>query len=107
MYALASACHCWSARSVTRAIDLIWEEIKLSIRTTASRSIPIRKKPKFFEGTPLTGDVLRAFRARKRIYQQTRFSSSPLSADLREKAEKRLSMAIRNSRVAYEKKIAV
>ena len=29
-------------------VDLIWEEIKLSIRTAASRSIPIKKKQKFF-----------------------------------------------------------
>ena len=87
-------------------VNFIWETIKRNILSAASLSIPMKKKPKFFKGTPLTGDVLRAFRARKRVFQQTRLCSSQLSADLRVKAEKRLFEAIRNSRAAYENKIA-
>ena len=91
---------------VSSNVDTTWEAIKQSIWAAATRSIPVKKKLKFLNGTPLTGDVLRAFRARKKTFQQTRSSSSPLALDLRERAEQRLSQAICNSRIAHEKKIA-
>ena len=87
-------------------IDTIWENIRFVIEEAAASSIPYKKNSKFFQGTPLRGEVLRAFRARKRIRQQTRSSTSPWSKDLRNRADERLSLAIQNSRIGHERKIA-
>lgn len=88
-------------------VNALWDAIKSVINEAALCSIPLKKKRKFIQGTPLSGDVLRAFRYRKAAYRQTQSSSSRLASDLRDRAEKRLSEAICSSRAAFEKKIAV
>ena len=87
-------------------VDTIWQKIRNLIKDAASDSIPRRKNSKFLSGAPLEGEVLRAFRARKKIRRHTKSSTSSWSRDLRERADKHLSLAIRNSRISFEKKIA-
>ncbi|MEL6931234.1 MAG: reverse transcriptase family protein, partial [Cyanobacteria bacterium J06600_6] len=92
---------------VSGDVNIIWDRFKALIHDAATKSIPVRKPSRSINGTPLTGEVLRAFRARKKTFQQTKSSNSSWALDLRRRAEDRLSLAIRNSRVSHEKKIAM
>lgn len=87
-------------------IDEIWDSIKKYILQAATRCIPTRKHFNTIYGAPLKGEVLRAFRARKRVRQQTRDSSSALAMSLRDRVERRLQQAIKESRNRHERKIA-
>ena len=88
------------------SIELIWKNIKTAILNAAESAIPQRVSTARICGVPLSGEVRLAFRRRKKIFSNLRYSSSPLADNLRKKADDDLNQAIMLSRKNFERRIA-
>lgn len=87
-------------------VDDAWSALKRIILLAADTAIPRVSHRKRIEGVPISGSVRRAFRNRKRIYQDLKGSKSPLASDLRDVADANLKHLINTSRKNFELSIA-
>ena len=86
-------------------IDTIWTKLKYFILDAAHLSIPLRSHSRSINGVPMIGEVRAAFNNRRRIFRSLQGSTSPLAAELRDKAVNNLQEAISKSQAAYEREI--
>ena len=87
-------------------IDAAWSNLKEGILTAATAAIPPVVEVKKMNGIPLTSDVRRAFRQRKRVHRSLKHSNSVLAKEIRTESDIRLRTALSESRRSHERKVA-
>ena len=96
----------WDLVFSSNDCNTIWNNFQKVISETASRAIPLLKKKHFVRGVLCTGEVKRAHRARKRVYQKTNGLQTAFALNLRTSADSRLANALSVARTSFEKKVA-
>ncbi|MEL7307906.1 MAG: reverse transcriptase family protein, partial [Pseudomonadota bacterium] len=82
--------------------NCVWLSFRDTLLESARKSIPLKKKRNLVRGVPCSGEVKRAWRARKRIFKRCQGVSSPFAEELRRSADFRLSSALECARRRFE-----
>jgi hypothetical protein len=95
----------WDAIFSSSDVNHVWMQFRDKLLESARKSIPLKKKCNFVRGIPCSGEVRRAWRARKKIYKRCRGITSHFADNLRNSADRRLSSALECTRRHFEAKV--